>query len=204
MLGISQAPGLLAVLQSTTTPTISYLKSLSLHAGKLWTVYLIVLKLQGHRPRVYLGRRTDALDGVSSWLVFYDRGTQLPRFVQRALADGWKITHEVLQGNPTVQHKVSRGAEGLSPVSGGGWVLEIPRRGQSVRMPYKRGPQPMRVRGARAGSGETWMPTLHTSPVKLKDVKPKRPRPSRAKPKPGTPAAPTPVAEIGNRIPSSQ
>lgn len=90
------APGLLDVLQSKTPPTISYFKTLPLHLVKLWAVYLIVLEKSTHRPKIYIGSGTETRSGISTRIGQYRREENLPRYVQRALDDGYKISHKGL------------------------------------------------------------------------------------------------------------
>lgn len=90
------APGLLQVLQSSTPPTVSYLKSLPTNFKKLWGIYLLVLEKPGHRPKIYIGSGTDAKSGVSARLATYDSGVLKPMYVGRALQDGYVIVHKGL------------------------------------------------------------------------------------------------------------
>jgi hypothetical protein len=90
------APGLLDVLQSKAPPTISYFKSLPLHLDKRWGVYIIVLERPGTRPKVYTGSDTHHKNGIATRMGQYRRGEMVPMYVQRALDDGYKITHEGL------------------------------------------------------------------------------------------------------------
>jgi hypothetical protein len=90
------APGLLDVLQSRTSPTISYFKSLPLHLVKLWAVYLLVLEKPVHRPKVYIGCGTESRSGVCTRIGQYNRGENLATYVQRALDDGYTISHKEL------------------------------------------------------------------------------------------------------------
>jgi hypothetical protein len=90
------APGLLDVLQSRTSPTISYFKSLPLHLVKLWAVYLLVLEKPGHRPKVYIGCGTESRSGVCTRIGQYNKGENLAMYVQRALDDGYTISHKGL------------------------------------------------------------------------------------------------------------
>jgi hypothetical protein len=90
------APGLLDVVQAKTSPTISYFKSLPLHLVKLWAVYLLVLEKPGHRPKVYIGCCTESRSGVCTRISQYNRGYNIPWYVQRALDDGYTISYKGL------------------------------------------------------------------------------------------------------------
>jgi len=90
------APGLLDVLQSKSPPTIAYFKSLPLHLVKLWAVYLLVLEKANHRPKIYIGCGTECRSGVSTRMSQYGREVNLPKYVRRALDDGYVISHKGL------------------------------------------------------------------------------------------------------------
>lgn len=98
---LSFAPGLSEVLASSSPPSsIDLFLSLPnpQRSNKLWTVYAVVLVKPGCRPKVYNGSGTDAKDGCSGRLNFYNnpRSTRLPKFVKRAYADGFKLAHSGL------------------------------------------------------------------------------------------------------------
>lgn len=93
---ISFAPDLLAVLQASNAPTVEYLKSLPLHLIENWAVYVLVLEKPDNRPKVYIGSGTAASKGIKTRLSQYDVGHVVPRYVQCALNDGFKITHKGL------------------------------------------------------------------------------------------------------------
>lgn len=90
------SPGLSEVLQAPTPPPVSYFKSLSTVNTKLWAVYLLVLEKASCRPKIYIGSGTDAKSGVSARLGQYDTGNHVPRYVQKAIEDGYVITHKGL------------------------------------------------------------------------------------------------------------
>lgn len=90
------APGLLDAVQSKTPPTIAYFKALPLHVSKIWAIYLLVLEKSGHRPKIYIGCCAEKRSGVSTRMGQYRRGENLPRFVKRAIDDGYTITHKFL------------------------------------------------------------------------------------------------------------
>jgi len=93
---IAFAPGLLDVVQSKTPPIIFYFKSLPLYLDKVWAIYVIVLEQGGCRPIIYIGSGTHSRKGVAARMYEYDIGHSLPRFIQRALDNGYKITHRGL------------------------------------------------------------------------------------------------------------
>lgn len=90
------APGLLDALQSKAPPTISFFKSLPIHFEKRWGVYILVLEKPGHRPKVYTGIGTEKRSGVCTRVGQYSRGMNIPIYVQRALNDGYTISHKGL------------------------------------------------------------------------------------------------------------
>lgn len=91
--GIIFAPGLLNAVQSASPPTISYFKTLPLHLSKVWAVYLLVLEKRGSRPRIYIGTGTEKRSGVRTRLGQYRRGENYSKYVQKAVDEGYKVTH---------------------------------------------------------------------------------------------------------------
>jgi hypothetical protein len=76
---------------------------LYLYIDKLWAVYLIVLKKDGRRPRVYIGSATESTYGIRSRIGCYDRRTRNdclyngePYFVDESMKDGFVVTHKGL------------------------------------------------------------------------------------------------------------
>jgi hypothetical protein len=100
------APGLLDVLRSRTAPTISYFKTLPQQFSQRWAVYLLVLGKADCRPRTYIGSGTKADGGVSRRMTTYDKASReillgrsvcnVPLYVDKALREGFKITHKGL------------------------------------------------------------------------------------------------------------
>jgi hypothetical protein len=90
------APGLMDVVQAPTPPSISWYKSLPTYVSKCWAVYLLVLEKKGFRPNIYVGSGTDSRGGVASRFYQYDTKASLPVYVERALKDGYTITHKGL------------------------------------------------------------------------------------------------------------
>lgn len=95
---LSFAPGLPEVLQLATPPTIAFFKTLpDPYLPKTWAVYVIVMEKNGRRPKLYFGSGTDMLWGVPGRMRVYDtRASNLPKYVKRALDDGFEITHKGL------------------------------------------------------------------------------------------------------------
>lgn len=97
------APGLLDVVRSRTAPTISYFKTLPRQFSQRWAVYLLVLEKDGHRPRTYIASSDD---DVSRRMTTYDTASReiplgrsvsvVPLYIERALREGFKITHKGL------------------------------------------------------------------------------------------------------------
>lgn len=90
------APDLLDVLQASTPPSVSYFKRLPTDFDKHWGVYLLVLEKRGCRPRIYIGSGTHTARGLPARMYGYTSGTLIPRFVQQALDDGYRIVHKGL------------------------------------------------------------------------------------------------------------
>jgi hypothetical protein len=90
------APGLFAVLQATAPPTIQYFKSLPTGPVKSWAVYLLVLEKANCRPRIYIGSGTDGRCGVHRRFCQYDSSSALPKYVAKALDEGYEIVHKSL------------------------------------------------------------------------------------------------------------
>jgi hypothetical protein len=94
------APGLTDVVQSDTSPTIAYFKTLP-SPGKsdretIWAMYLLVLEKLGCRDLIYIGSATDSIRGTAPRWSNYDGLVQLPTYVQKAIDDGYTITHKGL------------------------------------------------------------------------------------------------------------
>jgi hypothetical protein len=90
------APGLLEVLQSTTSPTVAYFKTLPSNGRGIWGVYLLVLEKKGSRSRIYIGSATSEAGGAQARFRQYDNGKTVPQYVQKALNDGYRIVHRGL------------------------------------------------------------------------------------------------------------
>jgi hypothetical protein len=89
-------PGLFDILQASTAPTLSQLKSLLTDYHKRWKIYLILLEMSFCRPRVYIGSGTNTRDGVSNRLSQCGGFSSLPRYVAAAIQEGYTITHKGL------------------------------------------------------------------------------------------------------------
>ncbi|KAK7730000.1 Alpha subunit of the F1 sector of mitochondrial F1F0 ATP synthase [Cytospora paraplurivora] len=91
------APGLFDVLKSPTPPTVDFFRTLPPPpAEKVWADYLLLLEKPGFPPGIYIGSGTNAAYGVTGRFLGYDRGRLVPRFVQKALDNGYTITHRGL------------------------------------------------------------------------------------------------------------
>ena len=90
------APGLFELIQAIEPPTVSYFKSLPTNFKKKWAVYLLLLEKPGCRPNIYIGSGTQATSGVSARLADYTHGKNVPRYVHKALNDGYSIVHQGL------------------------------------------------------------------------------------------------------------
>lgn len=90
------AAGLFDALQSPHPPSLTFFKSLPTDTFRKWAIYVLVLEAPGRKFRIYIGSGTAALFGVSSRFAEYNKVSNMPRRVQEALADGYKITHKGL------------------------------------------------------------------------------------------------------------
>jgi transposase-like protein len=88
-------PGLFNMLQSSTPPTLSQLKTLPSDFSKRWGIYLLVLEKAGCIPRVYIGSGTRQV-GVYYRMRDYETRNSLPSTVAASLKEGYVITHKGL------------------------------------------------------------------------------------------------------------
>lgn len=97
--GLVFCPGLLDVLQSATPPPISWFETLSttIPTG-VWAVYVLVLRKDGYRPRIYVGSACATKRGARARMGEYDslNRTLLPKYVRAFVDDGYDITRKVL------------------------------------------------------------------------------------------------------------
>ena len=97
LLNISFCPGLLAVLKASSPPTIDWFLSLDTYVPKnVWAVYAVVLAKPKHKSILYIGSATAAQRGARGRLENYDAQTHLPRYIAKALRDGYTIQHKAL------------------------------------------------------------------------------------------------------------
>ncbi|KAK7727879.1 Aconitate hydratase mitochondrial [Diaporthe eres] len=91
---IKFAPGVLDAVQSDDPPTIEYFKSLPPGNKNIWAMYLLVLEKPGCVSLIYIGSGTDSLNGCYPRLQTYDKLSNLPVYVEKAVKDGYKIVHK--------------------------------------------------------------------------------------------------------------
>lgn len=84
------------MLKSKTSPPISFFKTLPTQCKKLWAVYLLVLQKPDGRTNIYIGTGTSFRYGVADRLTQYNNPATQPRFVKKALEDGYNIVHKGL------------------------------------------------------------------------------------------------------------
>jgi len=119
MISLEFVPGLFDVLKSTMPPTVQYFKTLPVETYRRWAIYLLVLEKSDHRPKIYIGSGTETSQGIRGRLRDYDRNNTLPKYVKRALDEGFTIVHKGLIcwttiPIPSLQSKVEdRGHAGL-------------------------------------------------------------------------------------------
>lgn len=92
------APNLHQVLTSSHPPNIDFLQSLPKPVGRVWGVYVIVIKKIHCKPKIYIGSGTDAVYGVKHRLKSYENMEHrvLPRFVRQGYQDGYRLAHSGL------------------------------------------------------------------------------------------------------------
>lgn len=95
---LSFAPSLLEILTSSSPPSLDFFRGLpALPADeKVWAVYVLLLEKPGCPAKIYIGSGTDEKAGAKPRLRNYENGTHLPRFVERALDDGYAYTNRGL------------------------------------------------------------------------------------------------------------
>jgi hypothetical protein len=93
---LSFAPGLAEALESKTSPSIAFFKSLPRDFRKSWGVDVIILERKDSRPKIYVGSRTGWVRGMWTRIMNYIRGDMLPRLVKKAVNEGYSITHKGL------------------------------------------------------------------------------------------------------------
>lgn len=95
--GLNVCPGLLEVIQHPTPPSITWFESLpSLIPASVWGIYALVLRKDGCLPCLYFGSGTNYSQGVRARISNYNTNTLIPRYVRKALDDGYTITHRCL------------------------------------------------------------------------------------------------------------
>lgn len=90
---LSFAPGLYDVLVALKPPNIVYFKSLPTALKDFWAIYLVVLEKAGCKPLIYIGSGTARKQGVWSRFLCYLGCYTLPFYVQKAMNDGYEMTH---------------------------------------------------------------------------------------------------------------
>lgn len=88
--------GLLKAMQASTPPALAFWMGLPTDCAKRWGVYALVLQKADADPCVYIGSGTSAKAGVRGRFYDYDRRKNVPYYVQKALNDGYVITHKGL------------------------------------------------------------------------------------------------------------
>ena len=95
---LSFAPGLFDAINASAPPTVHFFKNLPSHCFKIWAVYVLVFQKKGHTTRIYIGSGTNCAGRVRTRWTGYDRRdpSVMPRFVDKAFKDGYKIVHKGL------------------------------------------------------------------------------------------------------------
>ena len=93
-------PGLFEAIQAVHPPDVSFFRRLPSDGSGRWAVYALVLDKPGALPLIYIGSGTEMKRGIPArWLVYNKpkaNRSDFPRFVQRAIDDGYKISHKGL------------------------------------------------------------------------------------------------------------
>ena len=96
-MGFEFCPDLLSVLQAPSPPSIDWFMALNPVVPKgVWGVYAIVLKKKGHPDLLYIGSATRSKQGARGRFGEYRALRRLPKYVKRAMADGYKICSHTL------------------------------------------------------------------------------------------------------------
>jgi hypothetical protein len=94
---ITYAAGLNAVLEGAAPPSLEFFRSLPAIVPsqwrKHWAVYVHIYELDGRKPRLYIGSATAEVGAMARFNSYESGRGNLPRFVQRALAQGFEKTH---------------------------------------------------------------------------------------------------------------
>jgi len=93
-------PGLFEAIQAVHPPDVSFFRRLPSDGSGRWAVYALVLDKPGALPLIYIGSGTDMKRGVPARWAVYNKPEanrpDFPKYVQRALDDGYKISHKGL------------------------------------------------------------------------------------------------------------
>lgn len=96
---LTMCPGLFEVIRAASPPAFAWFKALPEAVLRLWGIYLIILEKHGCTPLIYIGSATEVIYGFESRFKVYNGDPyvhSLPYGVQKALLDGYKITHKKL------------------------------------------------------------------------------------------------------------
>ncbi|PSK57848.1 ATP synthase subunit beta, mitochondrial [Elsinoe australis] len=95
---IEAAPGLADVLSSPEPPSVDFFLSLpGIPLSKIFAIYCIVLLKAGCKALLYFGSGTEQYDGAEKRVDSYkDDNKSLPRFMLKAIKDGYTIAHKGL------------------------------------------------------------------------------------------------------------
>ena len=97
---------LLDAFKAKGPPNISFFEDLPDAHVRLWGVYALLLKKDGEKPMLYIGSGTAARVGLKSRMACYTRGASLPRYVSRAMDNGYEVTYRgILVSSPIPEPK---------------------------------------------------------------------------------------------------
>lgn len=90
------APGLIELFDAPEAPTLARLKAIPTTVIDCWGVYLLILEKEGSPSKVYVGSGTNAEYSIPARFEAYEKMDHLPVYVEKAINDGYNITHKKL------------------------------------------------------------------------------------------------------------
>lgn len=90
------ASGLLGTLQYSSPPLLTDFQGLPEKPTDQWGVYLLILEKTNERPQIYVVSGTHSSDGVAFRWNQYTYHQKLPRYLSKALEDGYTLSSKEL------------------------------------------------------------------------------------------------------------
>lgn len=88
--------GFLDAANALNPPPVDWFTTTDTDTHNKWRVYALVLKRTDSKDLVYFGSGTQATVGVDARFQNYNQHVRLPKFVDKALNDGYAIIHKGL------------------------------------------------------------------------------------------------------------